>query len=336
MSPHNVSIKIPSTIDFHRLTISSRFELVPQKNLVRIIPTGAFTQSARMVDGVEPTKGGYYLWNYLPSMAAAVIFILLFMVTTGLIWWRMFRTKTWFCTPFVVGGFRKLRPSGSRDGADTFIVVEFAGYCARASAHSKTGRIMPFAVQNVFILLGPAFFAASIYMCLSRIIRSIQADHLSVIKPRKLTKIFVTGDVLSILVQGGASGLMVTGTHAKLGEGIVIAGLLIQVIMFALFAVTGVIFRNRIRQRPTPESYTVDVPWRESLRMLFIVSALIMVRSVFRVVEYAMGNDGYLLRHEWTMYIFDSVPMFAVTVLYYLWYPTILVAMKTELQNISA
>ncbi|RYN71905.1 hypothetical protein AA0117_g9146 [Alternaria alternata] len=272
-----------------------------------------------MVDGVEPTKGGYYLWNYLPSMAAAVIFILLFMVTTGLIWWRMFRTKTWFCTPFVVGGF-----------------LEFAGYCARASAHSKTGRIMPFAVQNVFILLGPAFFAASIYMCLSRIIRSIQADHLSVIKPRKLTKIFVTGDVLSILVQGGASGLMVTGTHAKLGEGIVIAGLLIQVIMFALFAVTEVIFRNRIRQRPTPESYTVDVPWRESLRMLFIVSALIMVRSVFRVVEYAMGNDGYLLRHEWTMYIFDSVPMFAVTVLYYLWYPTILVDMKTELQNISA
>jgi hypothetical protein len=152
-----------------------------------------------MVERVEPTKGGYYLWNYLPSMAAAVIFILLFMVTTGLIWWRMFRTKTWFCTPFVVGGFRKLRPSGSCDEADTLIIVEFAGYCARASAHSKTGSIMPFAVQNVF-----------------------------------------------------------------------------------------------------------------------------------------MGNDGYLLRHEWTMYIFDSVPMFAVTILYYLWYPTILVDMKTELQNISA
>lgn len=145
--------------------------------------------------------------------------------------------------------------------------------------------------------------------------------------------IFVTGDVLSIWVQGGASGLLVIGTNARFAEGIVITGLLIQVIMFALFAVTAVIFRNRIRSRPTPESYDTDIPWRRTLWVLFIVSFLIMIRSVCRVVEYVMGNDGYLLRHEWAMYIFDSVPMFAVTVLYYLWYPTILIDIGVELQS---
>ncbi|CAG5166856.1 uncharacterized protein ALTATR162_LOCUS6988 [Alternaria atra] len=145
--------------------------------------------------------------------------------------------------------------------------------------------------------------------------------------------IFVTGDVLSIWVQGGASGLLVIGTNARFAEGIVITGLLIQVIMFALFAVAAVIFRNRIRSRPTPESYDTDIPWRRTLWVLFIVSFLIMIRSVCRVVEYAMGNDGYLLRHEWAMYIFDSVPMFAVTVLYYLWYPTILIDIGVELQS---
>jgi hypothetical protein len=46
-----------------------------------------------------------------------------------------------------------------------------------------------------------------------------------------------------------------------------------------------------------------------------------------------MGNDRYLLWHEWAMYIFDSVPMFAVTVLYYLWYPTILIDIEVELQS---
>jgi hypothetical protein len=200
--------------------------------------------------------------------------------------------------------------------------VEFIGYCTRASAHNKTGRIMPFAIQNVFILLGPALFAASIYMCLSRIVRGIHGERHSLIKPSRLTKTFVTGDVMSFVVQGGAAGLMVSGNNAKTGEGIVIGGLMIQIIMFGLFAVTAVIFQRRIERSPTTESCSSALPWQKSMRMLYIVSALIMIRSVFRVAEYAMGNDGYLLRHEWTLYVFDATLMFIVMVVYYFWYPT--------------
>ena len=56
--------------------------------------------------------------------------------------------------------------------------------------------------------------------------------------------------------------------------------------------------------------------------MLYAVSALIMVRSLFRVVEYTMGYNGYPLTHEWTLYIFDSMLMFAVTVIFYVRYPS--------------
>lgn len=189
---------------------------------------------------------------------------------------------------------------------------------------------MPYAVQNVFILLGPALFAASIYMCLSRIIRGIGASHHSLIKPRNLTRTFVAGDVLSFVVQGSAAGLMVTGSNPKLGEGIVIAGLMIQIVVFGFFAVMAVIFQRRVERNPTNESHDVSIPWKKSMRMLFIVSALIMIRSCFRVIEYAMGNDGYLLGHEWTLYIFDSVLMFTVMVVYYLWYPKWITPQKLE------
>lgn len=182
---------------------------------------------------------------------------------------------------------------------------------------------MPYAMQNVFILLGPALFAASIYMCLSRIIRGVRGDHHSLLKPSRLTKTFVSGDVLSFVVQGGSAGLMVSGNNAKTGEGMVIGGLMIQIIMFGLFAVTAVIFQRRIERAPTPESCSSALPWKKSMRMLYVVSALIMVRSIFRVAEYAMGNDGYLLKHEWTLYIFDSTLMWAVMVVYYIWFPTI-------------
>jgi hypothetical protein len=212
------------------------------------------------------------------------------------------------------------------------LAVEFAGYCARAFASQKTGEIMPFAIQNVFILLGPALFAASIYMCLSRIIRGIQASHLSPIRPRVLTRTFVIGDIMSFLVQGSAAGMMVTGNNAKLGEGIVIAGLLVQIIMFGLFAATAVLFQKRITQTPTPASRNGAVPWQQSMRMLFVVSALIMVRSVFRVVEYAMGSEGYLLQNEWPLYIFDSVLMSTVMVVYFMWYPTWITPAKMEIE----
>lgn len=49
-----------------------------------------------------------------------------------------------------------------------------------------------------------------------------------------------------------------------------------------------------------------------------------MVRSVFRIVEFTEGLDGYSMHHEWTLYVFDSLPMFAVMVLYFIWYPTMI------------
>jgi hypothetical protein len=55
--------------------------------------------------------------------------------------------------------------------------------------------------------------------------------------------------------------------------------------------------------------------------MIYLVSGLIFARSVFRVVEYIQGVNGYSMTHEWTLYIFDAVPMLAVSVLFWYWYP---------------
>lgn len=125
----------------------------------------------------------------------------------------------------------------------TFTTVEFVGYCARASAHNKTGKLMPYIIQNLFILVAPALFAASIYMTLGRIIRSIGAEKHSVIRVNWLTKTFVCGDILSFLVQSGSAGLMFQPSTVKMGEGMVVGGLFIQIFMFGLFALTAVIFQ---------------------------------------------------------------------------------------------
>jgi hypothetical protein len=52
----------------------------------------------------------FLLYRYDPSMAAAVIFIVLFLAITGLHTYQLIMTRTWFFTCFVVGGYSMFFP----------------------------------------------------------------------------------------------------------------------------------------------------------------------------------------------------------------------------------
>lgn len=49
----------------------------------------------------------FKLYRYDPSMAAAVIFVILFFLVTVLHTYQMIRTRTWIFIPFVLGGVCK-------------------------------------------------------------------------------------------------------------------------------------------------------------------------------------------------------------------------------------
>ncbi|KAJ5369579.1 RTA1 like protein [Penicillium cosmopolitanum] len=254
---------------------------------------------------LESLKSGYYVWQYVPSMAAAVIFLVLFLLTTFVHFWKIFRKRVRFTLPFAIGG-----------------LFEIIGYATRIDSHNNTGKLMPYCIQAVFILLGPALFAASVYMVLARIIRSVRAEMYSVVPLNWVTKTFVISDVITFLVQAGGSGMMVNSSLSKVGQGVVIAGLCLQAVSFCLFIVTAYVFQTRMRRAPTTESFDVAIPWKKHLYGLYTISGLVLVRSIFRIVEYAMGNEGYPLSNEWTLYVFDAVPMFAAMVIFAIWYPS--------------
>jgi len=104
---------------------------------------------------------------------------------------------------------------------------------------------------------------------------------------------------------------MSTGTLDAMhtGEKIIIGGLIVQVLFFGCFLITSVVFHMRMRRVPTSRVMSQQPPWEKHLFVLYATSALILVRSVFRLIEYAQGNDGYLISHEVFLYIFDSVLM---------------------------
>ncbi|KAK6364133.1 hypothetical protein LTS17_012486 [Exophiala oligosperma] len=254
----------------------------------------------------------FVYYRYDPTMAGAVLFIILFALVTFLHTYQLLRTRTWYFIPFVIGGY-----------------FEWVGYIGRALSSHQTPNwtLGPFILQTLLILIAPALFAASMYMELGRIIRLTDGAVHSVIKLRWLTKIFVMGDVLSFLMQASGGGLMSSGdsSSVKTGENIIVGGLAVQILFFGFFIVVSMIFNIRINKTPTSKILgggRAASVWKKHLYTLYSGSLLILVRSIFRIIEYEQGNDGYLISHEVFLYIFDAVLMFVTMVLFALVHPS--------------
>ncbi|KAL2670296.1 hypothetical protein Neosp_014763 [[Neocosmospora] mangrovei] len=169
-------------------------------------------------------------------------------------------------------------------------------------------------MQNLVILIAPALMAASIYMILGRIILLTEGEHLALIKRRWLTKVFVTGDVLSLLLQGSGGGLMASGDNHETGERVIIGGLFVQLAFFGFFIVVAALYHRRLRRSPTIRALDPYVRWQAYLVTLYVTGVLIWVRSLFRVIEFIQGNDGELMKSEVYVFVFDGLLMFIVLV----------------------
>ncbi len=99
---------------------------------------------------------------------------------------------------------------------------------------------------------------------------------------------------------------------ATMGGNVIIAGLVLQLVWFCFFVIVAGVFHRRLELCPTNMSTRSTIHWRSYLTTLYVASLLIIVRSVFRVIEYAEGNDGYLLSEEAFLYVFDALLMFIV------------------------
>ena len=109
---------------------------------------------------------------------------------------------------------------------------------------------------------------------------------------------------------------------AKTGSHIFLTGLVIQIVLFGLFIAVAVVFNRRLHARPTDISRACSLPWEKFLRILYIASAFVMLRSIVRVAEFIEGFEGTIIRHELYLYIFDAVPMAAVMIVFNVWYPS--------------
>ncbi|KAJ6015975.1 hypothetical protein N7540_010566 [Penicillium herquei] len=237
------------------------------------------------------------MYDYVPSKGAAIAFAIFFLATTVVHIYQLVRGKTWFFIPFIIG-----------------CIFEIVGYLARAKSSTQypdysTG---PEIIQYLLILVAPALLAASIYMEFGRVMIMADGEKYSIIRRTWLTKIFVCGDVLSFFAQFCGAAMLAKSSTASKGLTIMKIGVLIQILFFALFIVTIILFHKRLVKNGS-SSYHV-VPWKKHVFAMYATGLLIFVRSIFRFAEFVDSN-GPLTEYEWVAYVFDAVLILAASII---------------------
>lgn len=191
--------------------------------------------------------------------------------------------------------------------------METFGYYGRAWASNQPDNISPWILQAMLIVSAPPLISATVYMSLSRMIRSLHARENALMSPRAMTPLFVTADIIAFISQLAGVGLQATTSqHAQaIGQKVVLAGLIFQLLLLAFFVFNIYIFHKRNWRNPTALTDHPQVPrWRRLVFVLYAIGTAIFVRNLVRAVEYAQGPRGLVAREEAFVYVFDAALIF--------------------------
>lgn len=203
-------------------------------------------------------------------------------------------------------------------------------------------------LQNVLILGGPTFLAATVYMTLGRLIIALDAREYALIAPRWISRIYILIDILCFFSQFLGAGIQASGDPkvVDIGNKAILGGLIFQLIAFAFFIFMATRVYRGLNRRT--DVYTaVPSHWPASRKYfwaLYAVSVLFIVRNLIRAIEYAQqassGGVSYATReangtvtrpdeenhvtvgsNEIFLYIFDAAPMTLAALIFVVLHP---------------
>ncbi|RAL15500.1 RTA1 domain-containing protein [Aspergillus homomorphus CBS 101889] len=253
----------------------------------------AFRASLR--DGCHAYVEGYGTsYGYRPSLAAGIVFCVLFGVSMLAHMVQMVWKRTWWCSVFVLG-----------------CATEVLGWAGRTWSAECPYNSTAFLMQISTLIIAPTFFTAGIYVLLGRFI-SLLGRETSMLRPKLYLWIFVTCDIVSLVVQaigGGlasmayneANGDTAPGTHTM------VAGIVFQLASITVFVLLAADFVRRTLRLRLLQSMTGSVVPLLGAMILSVVC--IYIRSIYRTIELSQGWSGYLITHEVYFIALDGAMM---------------------------
>ncbi|KAM0755959.1 hypothetical protein T439DRAFT_362017 [Meredithblackwellia eburnea MCA 4105] len=259
--------------------------------------------------------GGFVPVKWVAALAAA-----LYGISTLVQWFRLFKSGRKFMLTLTIG-----------------MTCMTAGLALRIYYAENLYTLSAYIPTTMFTLLSPCAFLAMDYVLLNRLAMTVgqtAADDCLIIPARRIVKIFIWSDVITFLLQMGGGGLSAANNEnmAKIAKYVTLIGLGVQLASFFLFTATLLLFGYKIRSK-YPALWEGDrynrvyesqpkKHWRPLFYVMCLTCVGILVRSFFRIAEYAGEYRGYLATHEGYFYLLDSLPLWiSMSLFCYFWPP---------------
>ncbi|BGP23357.1 RTA-like protein [Rhodotorula toruloides] len=265
--------------------------------------------------------GKLIIAGYLPSVPLSVVGLVVFGLSTLVLWSHFFRSMhARYMLVLTIG-----------------MLCMTLGFVFRILYHGNPATLGMYILQTMFILLSPCAFLAMDYMLLGRLARALGDDAIKClfIRPTLISKVFVTSDIITFLLQAAGGGMSAGNSDSmrKVGPKLALVGLILQLISFGIFTLLLLVWGVRVQKRlprPIPRfrfsafsvfSKESVEDWRPLFWVMCLTCVGIIVRSTFRTVEYSQGYYGYLATHEGYFYLLDALPLWLAMSLYCYFYP---------------
>ncbi|KAL9594178.1 MAG: hypothetical protein Q9219_007176 [cf. Caloplaca sp. 3 TL-2023] len=255
----------------------------------------------------------FSLYAYTPSKVAPILFLFAFLISTLHHTYINFRLKSWKVTGTL--------PWGG--------ILFIAGFSIREVSAFYPRNLNLFIASTVLLLVAPPVYALLNYIVLGRILYYV--PYLSPIHPGRVISTFLGLDIVVGILTGNGGARVAdadaNSSELSTGRALLRASILLQVISFILFVLLEATFHRRCQNagilapKPSPEANKQANKVRHVLHLMYLSSAIISSRHIFRVVDVWQGYGGYLETQEWPLYIFDGFFMFANAVLLNIWHP---------------
>lgn len=260
--------------------------------------------------GCTPWTPGYETaYGYVPSLAAGIVFCVLFGLSMLVHLYQTIQTRAWWTIVFSIGA-----------------LTELLGWAARTWASECPYNYNAFLMQICTLIIAPTFFSAGLYVILGRMIQILGPES-SPISPALYLWIFCTIDVVSLVVQavgGGLAAVAFSDTpegNTKVGTDTMVAGIDFQLASVLVFTFLFFLVILRTSRRYGKETFTAD------RNMMLLVSTttfailLIVMRSIYRTVELAEGWTGYVITTQRYFIALDGAAMAALVITFNVFHP---------------
>ncbi|KAJ7747832.1 RTA1-domain-containing protein, partial [Mycena metata] len=236
-------------------------------------------------------------YGYIPHEYVAIIFIVLFGISTILHIGQATYYRMWW-----------LLPTACLCG-----IGELVGWSGRLWSSFSPSFSNPFMMQITSTIISPTPLIAVNFILLSWIVTRLGSCY-SRLTPIWYTIIFVSCDILALVIQGAGGGIASSSTTlsgANLGANIMLAGIVFQFVAIITYSALAADVLRRYHKdlpvRRTPNDRgLMDGKLKTMIAALAFSTLVLFIRSIYRIIELANGWHGHIIHTEVYFNVLDG------------------------------